>query len=183
MSPNPRIVVTGGPGSGKTALIAALSAQGFRTAPEAGRAVILEQQQADGEGLPWRDRQLFARLMLERDIASHERASAGTDPVFFDRGLPDIAGYLRLCGLPVPPEVDRAARERRYGDPVFIAPFWPEIFVNNAERRQDADEARRTFETMQAVYPFYGYRLIELPRDTVAARVAFVLRHSVRRVT
>ena len=52
---------------------------------------------------------------------------------------------------------------------------WPEIFGPDAERRQDLDEARRTFEAMAAIYPAYGYELIELPRASVEARAAFVL--------
>ena len=33
-------VVTGGPGSGKSSLIDAMTRRGFRTMPEAGRAII-----------------------------------------------------------------------------------------------------------------------------------------------
>lgn len=95
--------------------------------------------------------------------------------VFHDRGVPDVIGYLNLCGLPIPRHLDRAARDLRYHRQVFIAPVWPEIFASDAERRQDLDEARRTFEAMAAVYPAYGYDLIELPRALVKTRAAFVL--------
>ncbi|MGQ3076085.1 MAG: AAA family ATPase, partial [Ferrovibrionaceae bacterium] len=37
------IVVTGGPGSGKSSLIDAMAQRGFRTMPEAGRAIIRDQ--------------------------------------------------------------------------------------------------------------------------------------------
>ncbi|WP_292035112.1 MULTISPECIES: AAA family ATPase [unclassified Brevundimonas] len=170
-----RIVVTGGPGSGKTSLIEALAAAGHATSPEAGRAVIRRQQAIDGQALPWRDRALFAELMLDRELEAHARAEDATDQVFFDRGVPDVVGYLALCGLPVPPHVERAAREVRYDRRVFIAPVWPEIFAQDAERRQDLDEAQRTFDAMAAVYPRFGYELVELPRVPVAERLAFVL--------
>ncbi|WP_414520003.1 AAA family ATPase, partial [Nostoc sp. PCC 9305] len=52
---------------------------------------------------------------------------------------------------------------------------WPEIFGQDAERRQDLDEARRTHDVMRAVYPRFGYELIELPQVSVEARVAFIL--------
>lgn len=64
----------------------------------------------------------------------------------------------------------------RYQDIVFIAPVWPEIFAQDAERRQDLAEAERTWEAMAAVYPAYGYRLVELPKAPTADRVALVLR-------
>lgn len=170
-----RIVLTGGPGSGKTSLIEALAAAGHATSPEAGRAIIRRQQAIDGQALPWRDRALFAELMLDRELETHARSEDADGPVFFDRGVPDVAGYLTLCGLPVPAHVERAAREIRYDRQVFIAPIWPEIFGQDAERRQDLDEARRTFDAMAEVYPRLGYDLVELPKAPVAERLTFVL--------
>ena len=175
MTPPLRIVVTGGPGSGKTGLIEALAAAGHATSPEAGRAIIRRQQAIGGQALPWRDRALFAELMLDRDMDAYARAEDTAAQVFFDRGVPDVVGYLTLCGLPVPSHVERAAREVRYDRRVFIAPVWPEIFAQDAERRQDLDEAQRTFDAMAKVYPRFGYDLIELPKAPVAERVAFVL--------
>ena len=177
MTADPRIVITGGPGSGKTTLIDALGGKGFAVEPEAGRAVIREQLARGGDALPWMDRAAFADAMLEHDLTAHERRNAATEPVFFDRGIPDITGYLDLCDLPIPARVDVAARTHRYRQTVFIAPFWPEIFTQDAERRQDTDEARRTFEVMARTYPAYGYDLIELPRAPVEERVAFILSH------
>ena len=170
-----RILVTGGPGSGKTSLIEALTAAGHATSPEAGRAIIRRQQAIGGQALPWRDRALFAELMLDRDMDAYARTEDTAAPVFFDRGVPDVVGYLTLCGLPVPAHVERAAREARYARQAFIAPVWPEIFVQDAQRRQDLDEAQRTFDAMVEVYPRFGYDLIELPKAPVAERVAFVL--------
>ena len=169
-----RIVLTGGPGSGKTTLLEALAHAGHAVAPEAGRAIIRRQQAIDGDALPWKDRALFAELMLDRDIEAYGLADGADDRVFFDRGIPDVIGYLTLCGLPVPAHLQRAAQQLRYHRQVFIAPVWPEIFDNDPERRQDLDEARRTFDAMAEVYSRLGYELVELPQVSVAERVAFV---------
>ncbi|MFI8683478.1 AAA family ATPase [Brevundimonas diminuta] len=170
-----RIVLTGGPGSGKTTLLEALATAGHATSPEAGRATIRRQQAIDGEALPWKDRALFAELMLDRELEAHARAESADGSVFFDRGVPDVVGYLSLCGLPVPAHMERAAQDIRYDRRVFIAPVWPEIFGQDAERKQDLDEARRTFDAMAETYPRFGYELIELPRAPVAERLDFVL--------
>ncbi len=175
MSGPRRIVLTGGPGSGKTTLLEALAAAGHATSPEAGRATIRRQQAIDGEALPWKDRALFAELMLDRELEAHARAESADGSVFFDRGVPDVVGYLTLCGLPVPAHMERAAQDIRYDRRVFIAPVWPEIFGQDAERKQDLDEARRTFDAMAETYPRFGYELIELPRAPVAERLDFVL--------
>lgn len=169
-------VITGGPGAGKTTLIEALERLGYARSVEAGRAIIRTQMAIDGPALPWGDRGLYAELMLSWELRSHAAAQAAAGPVFFDRGIPDVAGYLRLVGLPVPPHLDRAARTVRYARRIFIAPPWPEIFRQDGERRQDYDEAVRTYGAMVETYAGYGYELLELPRASVAERVRFVLQ-------
>lgn len=179
----PRLfVLTGGPGSGKSTLLAALAERGFQVAPEAGRAIILQQQRIDGPALPWRDRAAFAAAMLAFDMRTYDELArddpAGrADAVFFDRGVPDVAGYLALCGLPVPDHVKRACALHRYQPRVFLAPPWADIYANDAERRQDWDEAVRTHAAMVRIYSELGYQMVDLPRAGVAERVAFVLDH------
>ena len=168
-------VVTGGPGSGKTSLIDALAAAGFARAPEAGRAIIHEQVASGGRALPWVDPAAFAAAMLERDLSSYAAAGPTDGPVFFDRGLPDIAGYRLLSGLPPCAATDAACRRHRYNRRVFIAPPWPAIYATDAERRQTPAEAERTYRAMAAIYPTFGYQLVELPRVGIAERAAFVL--------
>jgi predicted ATPase len=170
-----RIVITGGPGAGKTSLIDALERRGFARTIEAGRAIIQDQVRTGGDALPWGDREAYARLMLAWEMRSWRDAEGLAGPVFFDRGVPDIVGYLRLSGLPVPPPIETAARRLRYDRVVFIAPPWPEIFTGDAERKQDFAEAERTHVAMATVYPAFGYDLVELPRASIEDRVAFVL--------
>ena len=173
--PTRRIVVTGGPGAGKTSLIDALRRRGLPCTFETGRAIIRGQVEVGGSALPWADREAYARLMLAMDSRIHAGAEVLSGPVFFDRGVPDIVGYLRLCGLPIPDDLAAAALTLRYDPLVFIAPPWPEIFVNDAERKQDFAEAVRTHAVMAQVYAELGYDLVELPRASVEDRVDFVL--------
>src|SRR5690606_23699617 len=102
-----RFVVTGGPGAGKSSMIAALAARGARTFPEAGRAIL---RLSDASGSPAhaaRSPEAYAEAMLLWDMRSWSEAAAG--PAFFDRGVPDTIGYLRLIGRPVPAHMERAA--------------------------------------------------------------------------
>lgn len=168
-------VITGGPGSGKTSLIEALAAQGLNHMPEAGRAIIQDQVDIGGTALPWADREAFAQMMLAWELRSYREAIDSPGPVIFDRGIPDVIGYLKLCELPVPPTLQRAARQRRYARKVFIAPFWPEIFRQDSERKQTPAEAEATYSAMVDAYTDLGYDLVALPMASVAARAAFVL--------
>lgn len=171
------LVVTGGPGSGKTSLLTALAQRGFRTMPEAGRGIIQQQLAIGGQALPWGDRSAFAELMLSWELRSHGEAMALDGPVLLDRGVPDVLGYLALSGLPIPPHVERAALRYRYNRRVFIAPYWEDIFTQDAERKQDKREAEATFEAMALTYTRLGYDLLVLPKATIADRVQVVLSH------
>ncbi|MCP3734871.1 AAA family ATPase [Sphingomonas sp. RP10(2022)] len=167
-------VITGGPGSGKTSLIDALAAEGVRHMPEAGRAIIQDQVDIGGTALPWSDREAFAALMLAWEMRSYREAAWAPGPIVFDRGIPDVIGYLRLCGLPVPAPALRAAELRRYAHTVFIAPPWPAIFRRDAERKQTLAEAEATYHAMVDAYSALGYVLVQLPLVPVIDRVRFV---------
>ena len=168
-------VVTGPPGSGKSTLIDALAAAGVRTSAEVGRRIIRDQVAIGGTALPWGDERAFAELMIVEEVAAHAVALAHGAPVVLDRGVPDVIGFLRASGLPVPPAFDAAARAHRYNPRVFLAPFWAEIFRVDPERPGPPERAQRTEVIMRDTYRDYGYELVTLPRVSVAERVAFVL--------
>lgn len=170
-------VLTGGPGSGKTTIINALARAGHRCSPEAGRAIIQDQVAIGGSALPWTNPLAYAELMLSWEIRSYHVAIGEPGPVFFDRGVPDVIGYLRLVGLPVPTHMQKAAEIFRYHRRVFIAPPWPEIYERDSERKQSLGEAERTYEAMLVIYQSYGYELVEIPRLPVHERVQFVVDH------
>ncbi len=173
------VVVTGGPGSGKSTLIDALERVGFGRTIEAGRGIIQDQVAIGGRALPWVDPALFAEMMLALEMRSYRAAEQQAGIIFFDRGVPDVAGYLRLMKLPVPESVEKAVATFRYNSRVLIAPPWEEIFQQDRERKQDFAEAVRTSEVLAETYTKYGYELVELPRLSVEERLRFV-RESMR---
>lgn len=168
-------VITGGPGSGKTSLVDALARAGHAHAVEAGRAIIQDQLAIDGPALPWRDPLAFAELMLSWELRSYRMAEAMSGPVFFDRGVTDLLGYLTLVGRPVPAHIARAAERFRYNRRVFVAPPWPAIYAQDAERKQTLEEAVRTYEALVTAYADCGYELVRLPLVSVEERARFVL--------
>lgn len=172
------VLVTGGPGAGKSTLIEALRTAGHPAVGEAGRAVIQQQAAIGGRALPQRDPELFAEVILSWELRSYQRALAMPGVVFFDRGLPDVVGAFAMLGRPVPAHVRRAAETFRYHRRAFLAPPWPEIFHRDAERWQDHAEAVRTHDAMVNAYTDLGYDLVTLPRADVPTRLAFVLGHA-----
>ncbi|QJB32637.1 AAA family ATPase [Chitinophaga oryzae] len=168
-------VFTGGPGAGKTSVIAALAAKGFSVVPESGRQIIQEQVASGGEALPWANKTLFRDRMLTAALHDFKQQAPGGQPVFFDRGIPDLIGYSRLENLPVPAVLEAYAAAMRYHPRVFIFPPWEEIYRGDTERKQDYATAVATYEAMQRAYTGNGYTLMTVPPASVADRVAFIL--------
>lgn len=168
-----RSAVTGGPGTGKSTLLDAARAAGIRTRPEVARAILagpggMELRENDPLG--------FAEAMLERDLIAFDSAGKQGGPVIFDRGFPDIVGFLELTGLPVPSELDRICRQLRYEGPIFHASPWPEIYERDAERIQTWPEALESDAAVTEAWRRYGYELVPLPFADVATRLDFVRR-------
>jgi predicted ATPase len=169
-------IITGGPGAGKTSLIDELRRRGYPGTREAGRAIIADQVLIGGRATHAADAALFAELMLAWEMRSYRMAQddEGT-AVFFDRGIPELTGYMRMIGRPVPAHMETAARVFRYRPTVFVAPPWPEIYAKDTERRQDFAEAVATCDAVRAAYVSHGYEPVDLPLAPVAERADFVL--------
>lgn len=168
-------VLTGGPGSGKTTLINALKENGYTCVEESGRKIIQQQTVQGGDALPWKDAEKYADLMLEKSIIDYIRLKNNKDLCFFDRGIPDVLGYVRLTDLPENPDLILYSLEYRYNTTVFILPPWDKIYRNDNERKQDFQTAIDTFEMMRKTYSEIGYKLVEVPCMDVFHRLEFIL--------
>jgi predicted ATPase len=168
-------IFTGGPGAGKTTILDVLRARGYACVEETGRKIIQEQKAISGNIHHHGDRIAYRDLMLSRAIADYERMADEQGAVFFDRGIPDLVGYNTLIGTEIPSFMREAAENYRYNSNVFVFPPWQEIYANDAERKQDFAEAVASWKVAVDILPVFGYRIVEMPRASVEARVQFVL--------
>jgi predicted ATPase len=169
-------LITGGPGAGKTSVLNELNKQGQLVVPEVARKIIQAQNAIGGNATHSGNRDNFCDLMLEQSIADFKKMELVSQPVFFDRGIPDLYGYSqRFCGK-MNTEIVRAIQQYRYNTSVFIFPPWPEIYRHDMERQQDFQEAIETWQAIKEAHTICGYELIEVPKDTIENRVNFILQ-------
>lgn len=173
MVPIRRVIVTGAPGAGKTAMLNTLTARGYHVVEESARAIIRERL---ADGLPPRPTpRQFAAAVMRLDIENYRRRSTQSDWVFFDRGIPDgmcmldqvtPLGRRRIKGL---------AEHFVYHRQVFIFPPWQAIYRNDTERDQTFADAIRVFETLSEWYRQCGYEVMDMPLASVDERCDFIL--------
>ncbi len=165
-----RIVITGMSGTGKTAVLNELRTAGYTCFDEPARKILEARLAGEGEGFG----AAFVKLMLQQSLADFSEA-ATTKIAFFDRGLPDVVAYA--IRFDVAPDAYRAkAQEHRYEAKVFVTPPWPEIFKHDPYRRASYDDYLRFHDLLLKTYEELGYSPIDLPKQAVHERVAFIRR-------
>lgn len=168
-----KVVITGPPSSGKTSVLKALEAKGYPVVPEVARQVIQKERKRNSEVLPWKDLNAFSKAVIEQQIVNHQSAKAKL--YFFDRGLPDGAAYY-----PKENSLDlykEPAAQYRYHELVFFCPFWEEIYENDEDRTETKVRAKELDQRLREEYVRFGYKILDLPMDSVEERVNFILQH------
>ncbi|UCD03914.1 MAG: AAA family ATPase [Candidatus Woesearchaeota archaeon] len=167
-------VISGGPGFGKSALIDALDRRSFYCGKDVAREFIKEQIISGGEILPQNNRLEFQKIILQRRIKQYKDAPEGKI-CFFDRGIPDLIGYLTKENLEVPNEYYLASNKYRYEKIVFLTPPWQEIFEKDSERSETFREAKIIHKAIEKAYKDLSYKIINVPKGSINKRVEFIL--------
>lgn len=167
-----RIVITGGPSTGKTSLINELANFKCTTFPEVARILIKEQLEINSNKVPWDDVSGFSKLVLEKQLIDFNKASHGTN--IYDRGIPDLIGYMNHGNQKLFKELKSTAEKFKYQF-VFILSPWKDIYETDNERRESFTDSVKIYEDIKNAYIQLGYSPIEVPQDTIYNRVSFIL--------
>jgi len=167
------IIITGGPGAGKTTLVDALERQGYQTYAEGSRTLIVQQSAIEAGILPWHDLVGFAQLCLDLMSSQKAAAIASKQLAFMDRAIPDICGYLNKGGLVVSETYRQASLG--YHPQVFFCRPHGDIYVQDDVRPYPFEEALEIHAELVTSYQALGYEVVEVPWGTVEQRVEFVV--------
>ncbi len=179
-----KVVITGAPGTGKTSIINGLEKNGFHCFHEIIRDMT-SKAKSEGDATEFVSNPLVFvddALQFNKDLlhgrAKHFDQSLDIeDPIsFFDRGMPDVLAYMDFFGQPYGEEFMEPCRTKRY-DHIFIVPPWREIYTEDAERFETFEEAEKIHHYLLDTYAKFGYRPLEVPKDTISNRVAFILKN------
>lgn len=169
-----RILLTGGPGFGKSSIIEELERSGHSVFHEVAREIIQYEIENNGTALPWVNVGEFSDKVLKGRILQHELGKNSV--AFYDRGLPDIAAFLLKDKQLIPRELLDMCHNKRYFESVFITPPWESIFHRDEERKEDFSAAIKVHKAIEKLLPELGYNLISIPMGSVKWRAEFILK-------
>jgi predicted ATPase len=171
-----KIVITGGPGTGKSSLINDLITRGHICLEEISRQVTLDAKKEGIDQLFLTNPLLFSELLLKGRQKQFVEADMYIDKtVFFDRGIPDVLAYMDFIGDTYPQYFSDACKNFSY-DMVFILKPWKAIYTSDNERYESFEEALKIHDNLVNTYKNYNYTLIDVPFDTVENRTNFILK-------
>lgn len=173
---NPKkVVIAGGPGTGKTSIVNHLKERGFICYDEISREVTLQARKDGIEQLFLTEPLLFSQKLLEGRTTQYNNALQEQAPVvFLDRGLPDVLAYMDYIGDQYPQHFIDACNTHTY-DYVFILAPWQEIFTSDSERYENFEQAIEIHHHLLSTYKRFGYQLIDVPFASVEDRSHFIL--------
>src|SRR5258706_47993 len=173
-----RFILTGAPGSGKTAIIRQLELDGFSIVEEAATDVIALKQ-AQGVAEPWRHPS-FIDSIVELQRRRQARASRQTDEIqFHDRSAICTAGLAVYLGYPpsdaLSRELTRLDKEAVFQRRVFFIQNLG--FIKPTESRRISFEDALRFERVhEETYRKYGFECVFIAPGSLSDRVDAIKR-------
>lgn len=177
-----KIVITGGPGTGKTSIIAELKNQNYHCFDEIIRSLTIEAKEENhaskhisnpigfvNNPLDFNTRLLNGRLDQFKQAAFIEKPL-----VFFDRGIPDVLAYMSFFNQSYSEDFINICQKNRYSD-IFLLPPWGAIYTVDNERFESFDEALKIHDYLEDIYKKLGYNIIEVPFGSIQERTNFII--------
>lgn len=172
-----RIVITGGPGSGKTTIIEELERMGYNIMSEISRQVTIEAKKQGIDQLFLTDPLFFSKKLLEGRVQQFKEANnfKNTSHLFYDRGIPDVNAYMDYLGTAYDSPFNESAIDFVY-DKVFLLPPWESIYIQDNERYESYDQAKLIYEFLYKKYADLGYDVHNVPEGTSKERAEYILQ-------
>lgn len=177
-----KVVITGGPSTGKTTIINDLIAKDYFCFEEVIRKLTASAKNSgeitESHSNPIalvNDAALFNKTLIDLRRSDYEASKLlETNISFFDRGMPDVLAYMSYFNQYINKEFKDICLSYTY-DYVFILPPWEAIYEDDEERFETFEQATDIYHRLKETYKEFGYNSIEVPFGNVEERTRFII--------
>jgi len=176
-----KIIITGGPCTGKTSVINELALRGYTTGGESAREILGSQyfSQASTSG--------YKSVVSNEDFINTERKIlqcqitlesmvTGEGTVFLDRSILDPLAYIDFIGVSRESFLETIKNNMNYHPDVFILDQLP-FYVQDDIMKETHEEAKIIHNLIRDVYREFGFTIIDVPCFSVPQRADYILSH------
>ncbi len=177
-----KIVITGGPATGKTAIINHLESLKYPCYEEVIRKLTAAAQDAGDITVAHSnpialvsDSGKFNTTLINLRVDDYLAAEQlNTDICFFDRGMPDVLAYMTYFNQAIGNDFTDICEKYKY-DYMFILPPWKAIYTDDEERFETFEQATDIYHHLLDSYNRFGHNVIKVPFGTVEDRTQYIL--------
>lgn len=162
-----KIIITGGPGVGKTTTINLLKKDGTHVIDEVPRDIIAAEQKKKLENpaynpvVPWTQIEEFQKLVIAEQLARENSIPNDFHTVLLDRSLVDIFGYCKIAGIQPPQQLLELVKKAGYSKVIFLEQLG--TYATDTERKEDVELAKKIHAEILNAYKELGFEIIIVP--------------------
>ena len=175
---NKKIVITGGPGSGKTEIINELEKRGYHVRHEIVRNLYKEGKKKGFNAFKKNPFEFSNKLLDFRISQFHSSSELEYDLnkpyVFFDRGIHDTFAYLRFLNKNY--KYKNIIFSFSY-DFVFLLNPWKKIYVNDDERMESFSDSKKIYKSIKLIYSEAKIKTKTILNDSIKNRVDYIINY------
>ncbi len=165
-----KVVLIGGPCTGKTTTIIELEKRGHKVIHEAAREIIAEEIKKNPEFKSWETLHDFQIKILNKQLQQLKDAS--NELTFFDHGIPSGIAFFEVNGFPPPELLIEASKNNRYDKVLVLETL--DKYETDSERKETKEKAEEIHEKLKKVYKQLNYELIEIPSFPLKERIELI---------
>ena len=169
-----RVLITGGPGTGKTSLINELKRNGYNCSEEIVRKITLTKRK-EGHKQYFLSNPLDFSLQLFDQRLTQYNKKYDCDTIIYDRGPIDVLAYLDFKSILIPKNLIKKSKKLSYKYSFILNP-WKEIYVNDDIRYETFEECKKIHSSpikFNQVKNERYLKVIDRLKDIRNAQVAF----------
>ena len=167
-----RILITGGPGTGKTSLINELMKNGYICSQEIVRNITLKKRKEGFDQYFLSDPLDFSKKLFNQRLNEYKK-KYNSDLIIYDRGPIDVLAYLNFKSIEIPKELISESKKINYIYAFILNP-WKDIYSQDGVRYESFEECISIHNFLINEYKKFNIKLISVPNGTINERVSFI---------